>query len=171
MCAIPTATRRRRSLKHWLNPRSWRLVLLVFLAFVLLPLPSVVESQYSAHCHFNQLCSCRVVPVKRPQNGLRSTLQPSSNNRGGRGPPSSATTTSGPTYTYTGQFGIIIPETTPETSTEDYDDYEPLFSLGLRSPRQAGSSRKKQHWEVQDINCQGIPFTTIPGKLLCQLSH
>ncbi len=108
MCAIPTATRRRRSLKHWLNPRSWRLVLLVFLAFVLLPLPSVVESQYSAHCHFNQLCSCRVVPVKRPQNGLRSTLQPS-NNRG-RGPPSSVTTTSGPTYTYTGQFGIIIPE-------------------------------------------------------------
>ena len=106
MCAIPTATRRRRSLKHWLNPRSWRLVLLVFLAFVLLPLPtSVVESQYSAHCHFNQLCSCRVVPVKRPQNGLRSTSQPG-NNRG-RGPP---TTTTGPTYTYTGQFGIIIPE-------------------------------------------------------------
>lgn len=56
--------------------------------------------------------------------------------------------------------------TTAETSTEDYDDYEPLFSLGLRSPRQANSRSvsKKQHWEVQDINCQGIPFTTIPGK-------
>jgi len=65
-------------------------------------------------------------------------------------------------------FSLLCPfcRTTPETSTEDYDDYEPLFSLGLRSPRQAaGSSRKRQYWEVQDINCQGIPFTTIPGKL------
>ena len=53
--------------------------------------------------------------------------------------------------------------TTAESSTEDYDDYEPLFSLGLRSPRQV-QGRKQQHWEVQDINCQGIPFTTIPGK-------
>ena len=53
------------------------------------------------------------------------------------------------------------------TTTEDYDEYEPLFSLGVRSPRQiyTSSSFRKHDWEVQDINCQGVPFTTIPGKL------
>ena len=53
------------------------------------------------------------------------------------------------------------------TTTEDYDEYEPLFSLGVRSPRQiySSSSFRKHDWEVQDINCQGVPFTTIPGKL------
>ena len=58
------------------------------------------------------------------------------------------------------------------TTTEDYDEYEPLFSLGVRSPRQiySSSSFRKHDWEVQDINCQGVPFTTIPGKLdiFCQ---
>ena len=58
------------------------------------------------------------------------------------------------------------------TTTEDYDEYEPLFSLGVRSPRQiyTSSSFRKHDWEVQDINCQGVPFTTIPGKLDIYLS-
>ena len=37
----------------------------------------------------------------------------------------------------------------------------------FHSPRQiySSSSFRKHDWEVQDINCQGVPFTTIPGKL------
>ena len=57
--------------------------------------------------------------------------------------------------------------TSYDSTTEDYDEYEPLFSLGVRSPRQiySSASLRKQNWEVQDINCQGVPFTTIPGKM------
>jgi hypothetical protein len=76
--------------------------------------------------------------------------------------------------------------TTAEATTEDYADYEPLFSLGVhqkqhqaghqavrgrgrsRVARQISYQQRRHHpsnWEVRDINCNGVPFTRIPGKV------
>ena len=52
------------------------------------------------------------------------------------------------------------------TTTVEYDDYEPLFSLGLRSSRQVQFYKRlvKNDWEIRDIHCQGVPFTKLPGR-------
>ena len=65
------------------------------------------------------------------------------------------------------------------STTHEYDDYEPLFSLGVRSgvkskaiysgvrsARQVHYKRLvKNDWEIRDIHCQGVPFTKLPGIL------
>ena len=100
MCAILPCgrrwgqrTSRRSSRSYWLS------VLSVLVTSVL-----VVNSQYSSHCHFNQLCSCRVVPVK---NGAKAASGYSHGTHRGTTPRSQSP---GPAATYTGQFGIIIPQ-------------------------------------------------------------
>ena len=79
-----------------------------FCVIYLLSSSHPINSQYSSHCHFNQLCSCRVVQIKR-ENGYFGTRTPSifptSTASGGA---HSGNRVTNPTYS--GQFGIIIPE-------------------------------------------------------------
>ena len=125
MCATTPAMRRGQCQSAAVS--FWLMSILI--------LANLVSSQYSSHCHFNQLCSCRVVPVKnikQPHQPVTPSTPASSSkvtvNHGG--------------LTYTGQFGVIVPEgatTEPglaSASTPDYEDYEPLFSLGVRSKAQ-----------------------------------
>ena len=82
----------------------WLSVVLYVLVTSFANLP-VVSSQYSSHCHFNQLCSCRVVPVKRNSNGAGNYGESSFTSSS---PSSYNSRVTNPTYT--GQFGILIPE-------------------------------------------------------------
>jgi hypothetical protein len=114
----PAAPRRpaiRRSSSSASSSLHWWLSVLYILVTSMVV---VINSQYSSHCHFNQLCSCRVVPVKR---GSLSSSSASNHYQPQRSPPPPTSTydngdnayvtrdKSTPS-SYTGQFGIIIPE-------------------------------------------------------------
>lgn len=111
MCANDPSSRPRRGrqkastiLYGLTNSLGWWLS--VILVHILLT-SGEVGSQYSSHCHFNQLCSCRVVPVKKNSQyaGGRGVQPP------GEGVSSESTPiTSSGTPSYTGQFGVITEE-------------------------------------------------------------
>ena len=108
MCAIPSSPRRgRQTTSASYGNLGWLTVLILLTSTG----STQVNSQYSSHCHFNQLCSCRIVPVKRHSHY----------GGGHQTPPSGGVATPGTTHhqteyttnripTYTGQFGIILPE-------------------------------------------------------------
>ena len=119
-CGLPASSRT----TSWQVRSPWRATLkvaqgseVVGILLILLLVTGLTSGQYSSHCHFNQLCSCRVVPVKKP---AYSTSGASSGYKAYKPyEPSTSTTTPGVvtstrdrggSQSYTGQFGILIPE-------------------------------------------------------------